>query len=93
MILIFVIIDNSESNDRYNFDADFIFDLILSENIDDTNLKHGVCYKQLNLSHFENGIYRANFDQFYNDTDQARIIFTFALSCQQTKFFIFSNLL
>lgn len=92
---------DDEASDAFDFDRDWFEDVILSKNIDSTGLEHGFLYKSLILYEPEEGLYRTQFDQYwdYNGPDvnetnihsastltaQSRIINNFAFAFQQTN--------
>eukprot|EP01084_Bolivina_argentea_P132735 234236_1 len=81
---------------KYDIDADWVYNLILSTKIDSSEMQHGVLHKDIMLRQPKNGLYRVDFDEFYVDngpenfttshlTAQSRIVFNFALAYQETQ--------
>eukprot|EP01084_Bolivina_argentea_P116363 206770_1 len=63
----------TESDSSSSINLKWFHDVLLSEEIDQTGLKHGVFYKYLTLTEYEQGLYRKDFDKDYsyigNDPD------------------------
>ncbi len=97
-VVVFIFISSQFTDTEINFDRQWFYDIILNEDFDNTNLPHGILLKQLNLTQPQQGVYRINFDRYwnYNGTHtmdltislnaQSRIIYNFAIAYKNNSY-------